>query len=65
MYKSAHASIRENPVHLAKKEKPKDAKKPKRFGRKKLSLEQRMDRVKQKKATYLKKKGEEGGEGGD
>jgi len=66
MYKKAHASIRENPVRLAKKERSKDAKKPKRFNRKKMSLEQRMDRVKQKKATYLKKKGEEGGaEGGD
>jgi len=66
MYKKAHAAIRENPVRLAKKEKPKDAKKPKRFNRKKLSLEQRMDRVKQKKASYLKKKAEEGGaEGGD
>jgi large subunit ribosomal protein L5e len=65
MYKKAHAAIRENPVKQAKKEKPKDAKKPKRFNRKKLSLEQRMDRVKQKKATYLKKKEEEGGAGDD
>lgn len=65
MYKKAHAAIRENPVRLAKKEAPKDAKKPKRFNRKKMSLEQRMDRVKQKKATYLKKKSEEGGDGGD
>jgi len=65
MYKKCHAAIRENPVRLAKKEAPKDGKKPKRFGRKKLSIEQRMDRVKQKKATYLKKKSEEGGEAGD
>jgi len=62
MYKKAHAAIRENPVALAKKEQPKDAKKPKRYGRKKLSIEQRKDRVKQKKATFLKKKAEEAGD---
>jgi large subunit ribosomal protein L5e len=55
MYKKAHAAIRKDPKQLPKKERPADAKKPKRFNRKKLSLEQRMDRVKQKKATYLKK----------
>jgi large subunit ribosomal protein L5e len=60
MYKKGHAAIRANPVRLAKKEQPKDAKKPKRYNRKKLSLEQRKDRVKQKKATFLKKKAEEG-----
>jgi len=65
MYKKAHAAIRENPVRLAKKEPLKDAKKPKRFNRKKRSLKQREDRVKQKKATYLKKKSEEGGDAGD
>jgi len=65
MYKKAHVAIRENPVRLAKKEPLKDAKKPKRFNRKKLSLKQREDRVKQKKATYLKKKSEEGGDAGD
>lgn len=65
MYKKAHAAIRENPVALPRKEKPKDVKKPKRFNRKKLSLEQRQDRVKQKKATFLKKKAEEGGAGDD
>lgn len=62
MYKKGHAAIRQNPVRLPKKEPAKDAKKPKRFNRKKLSLEQREDRVKQKKATFLKKKAEEGGE---
>lgn len=62
MYKKGHAAIRQNPVRLPKKEPVKDAKKPKRFNRKKLSLEQREDRVKQKKATFLKKKEEEGGE---
>jgi large subunit ribosomal protein L5e len=55
MYKKAHAAIRQNPQRLPKKERPADAKKPKRFNRKKLSLEQRKDRVKQKKETYLKK----------
>jgi len=65
MYKKAHAAIRENPVQLPKKEAPKDAKKPKRFNRKKLSLAQHKDRVKQKKATYLKKKAEEAGAGDD
>lgn len=65
MYKKAHAAIRENPVKQPKKEAPKDAKKPKRFNRKKLSLAQHKDRVKQKKATYLKKKAEEGGAGDD
>lgn len=55
MYKKAHAAIRQNPDKLPKKERPADAKKPKRFNRKKMSLEQRKDRVKQKKATFLKK----------
>jgi large subunit ribosomal protein L5e len=65
MYKKAHAAIRENPVRLPKKEAPKDAKKPKRYNRKKLSLKQREDRVKQKKATFLKKKSAEGGDADD
>jgi len=65
MYKKAHAAIRENPVLLPKKEKPADAKKPKRFNRKKLSLAQRKDRVKQKKSTFLKKKAEAGEAGYD
>jgi len=55
LYKKTHAAIRKDPTRLAKKEKPAAAKKPKRFNRKKMSLEQRMDRVKQKKETYLKK----------
>jgi len=60
MYKKAHAAIRKNPVRLAKKEKPKAAKKPKRYNRKKMSFAQRQDRVKQRKAAFLKKKSEEG-----
>jgi len=65
MYKKTHAAIRENPVRLPKKEALKDAKKPKRYNRKKLSLKQREDRVKQKKATFLKKKSAEGGDADD
>jgi len=58
MYKKCHAAIRENPEHptAAKKEV-----KTKRWNRKKLSLAQRKDRVKQKKETFLKKL-QEGGE---
>jgi len=53
--------IRENPVkEEKKKEAPKEGKKPKRFHRVKMSKEQRADRVKQKKATFLKKKNESG-----
>jgi large subunit ribosomal protein L5e len=55
MYKKTHAAIRKDPTRLQKKERPADAKKPKRFNRKKMSIEQRKDRVKQKKETYLKK----------
>lgn len=55
IYKKAHASIRENPDH---KEKEKKEIKKKRWTRAKLSVAQRMDRVKQKKASYLKKIGE-------
>jgi len=63
MYKKAHAAIRENPGKEAKKERQTpEGKKPKRFNRVKLSVEQRKDRVKQKKATYLKKKEEAGGD---
>jgi len=65
MYKKTHAAIRENPVRLPKKEALKDAKKPKRYNRKKLSLKQREDRVNQKKATFLKKKSAEGGDADD
>lgn len=55
MYKKAHTGIRENPEH---KEKEKKEIKKKRWTRAKLSVSQRMDRVKQKKASYLKKIGE-------
>jgi large subunit ribosomal protein L5e len=52
LYKKAHATIREDPEH---KPKTKKEVKPKRWNRKKLSLAQRNDRVKQKKASFLKK----------
>uniref|UniRef100_G3NJR1 Large ribosomal subunit protein uL18 n=1 Tax=Gasterosteus aculeatus aculeatus TaxID=481459 RepID=G3NJR1_GASAC len=51
MYKKAHASIRENPVH--EKKPPKEVKK-KRWNRAKLSLAQRKDRIAQKKASFLR-----------
>lgn len=59
MYKKAHAAIREDPEHRAKPKKE-GAPKPKRYNRTKLSLKQRKDRVRQKKAMFLKKM-EEGG----
>jgi len=58
MYKKAHAAIRENPEHEAKPKEKTDAK-PKRWNRSKMSLQQHKDRVKQKKAAYLKKLEEE------
>lgn len=51
MYTKCHASIREDPVAKAKVEK---TVKTKRWNRCKMSKKQRMDRVKQKKAAYLK-----------
>lgn len=57
MYKKAHSSIRENPEHEKAAEKPREGK-PKRWNRAKLSMQQRKDRVKQKKAIFLKKKEE-------
>jgi large subunit ribosomal protein L5e len=51
MYKKAHSNIREDPELKTKEKKEL---KPKRWNRKKLSLAQRMDRVKQKKAAWLK-----------
>lgn len=57
VYKKAHAAIRENPEHDKPTEKVREGK-PKRWNRSKLSLQQRKDRVKQKKAIFLKKKEE-------
>jgi len=52
MYKKCHGAIRNDPTHTTK---PKRELKTKRWNRAKLSLAQRKDRVKQKKAAYLKK----------
>jgi len=57
MYEKGHAAIRENPERKPLPEK--DIKK-KRWTRKSLSLAQRRDRVKQKKASYIKKLEEAG-----
>ncbi|KAG7513730.1 60S ribosomal protein L5 [Solea senegalensis] len=59
MYKKAHATIRENPVH--EKKPPKEVKK-KRWNRAKLSLTQRKDRVAQKKASFLRAQEQENDE---
>lgn len=56
MYTKCHATIREDP---AAKPKPEREVKKKRWNRIKLSKKQRDDRVKQKKAAYLKKLQEE------
>lgn len=53
MYKTAHAAIRADPE--AKPKEKKEGMKPKRFNRRKMSVEQRRDRVKQKKAAFLRK----------
>jgi len=56
MYTKCHAAIREDPAAAAKPEKQV---KKKRWTRAKLSKKQRDDRVKQKKAAYLKSLAEE------
>lgn len=58
MYKKAHAAIRQNPEHEKKTKKATPAKK-KRWNRAKLSIEQRQDRVKQKKDAFLKQQEKE------
>ena len=55
MYKKAHAEIKKDPdAKSAKKEKPAGYKQ-KRWNRASMSKPQRDDRVKQKKASFLKK----------
>ena len=55
LYKKAHAEIKKDPAFKSvKKTKPADYKQ-KRWTRKSLTRAQRKDRVKQKKASYLKK----------
>ena len=57
MYKNAHAKIRENP---APQKKPKsEPKEKKRFNRTKMSLKQRRDRVRQRKAAHLRQEQED------
>jgi len=51
-YKKVHTAIRENPTRTTKEKKEV---KPKRYGRTKLSKAQRDDRIKQKKAAFLRK----------
>jgi large subunit ribosomal protein L5e len=58
MYKDCHAAIRKDPVAKPVEKKERTTK-PKRWNRSKLTLAQRMDRVRQKKASYLKKQEEE------
>jgi large subunit ribosomal protein L5e len=55
MYKKAHAKIRENPEHKSSAKKRPENYKQKRWTRAKFSKAQRVDRVKQKKASFLKK----------
>jgi len=55
MYKKAHVAIRANPEHIAA---PKKEVKVKRWNRSKLSLQQRNDRVRQKKDSFRKKSAE-------
>lgn len=57
MYKKTHASIREDPA--AKKAPEKKEGKVKRWNRRKMSKAQRVDRVKQKKNSFLRKKASE------
>jgi large subunit ribosomal protein L5e len=54
MYKKAHAAIRANPDPAPKKEKKTDVK-PKRWNRAKMSLAEKRNRIKQKKA-WMKRK---------
>lgn len=53
MYKKAHAAIRSNPARETK-EKDKKEVTQKRWNKAKLSLADRKNRVRQKKATFLK-----------
>lgn len=52
MYKKCHAAIRADPIH---KDNGKEKFKGKRYGRRKMSLAQRMDSVRQKKEAFKRK----------
>jgi len=58
MYKNAHAAIRKDPVHKASTKAAPE--KHKRYNRVALTNSQRKDRVRQKKAAFLKKQNEGG-----
>lgn len=53
IYTTAHKNIRDNPVH--EKKAPREVTKVKRWNRRKMTGKERKNRVKQKKASYLKK----------
>jgi large subunit ribosomal protein L5e len=56
MYKKAHVEIKKDPEHKPKsKNVKKEGQTQKKWTRSKLSRSQRKDRVKQKKASFLKK----------
>jgi len=55
MYKKAHAEIRKDPDHKPKLKKQAEGFKQKRWTRGKITKTQKLDRVKQKKASFLKK----------
>ena len=52
IYTEAHSKIRANPVRVKKEAKEVEHK---RYGRKAMSYQQRKDRIKQKKAAFLRK----------
>ena len=60
MYKRAHEAIREKPEAVPKEKKAyPEGSKPKLFRKTKLSKQQRMDKVKQKKEAFIKKQAQE------
>lgn len=54
IYKKAHEAIRSDPSHT-KKENKQDPAKQKRWNKRKLTLAERKNRIKQRKASYIKK----------
>ncbi|KAJ0181019.1 hypothetical protein K1T71_003104 [Dendrolimus kikuchii] len=55
LYKKAHEAIRADPSHKKKEAKKKDTAKPKRWNKRKLTLAERKNRIKQKKESFLKR----------
>lgn len=60
VYKGVHKKIREDPAFKKKTPKERGDQKQKRWNASKLSLQQRKDRVRQKKESFLKQQGQEG-----